>query len=103
MEEEYCYLSLHCKHCDCPPKECSEYPYAMCWVNKEGCTRKVTKEEKDKFKYYMEEVLPFINTYKSEERKKEMYKEIDDFLMNIYKKPLGHRLDKKGKIKLPKL
>lgn len=94
MDETFLTLKCH----DCENDKCELYPIGTYIYDKEGCTRKVTEEEKAKFLHYMNEVLPFIRFYKTDKAKKDMYKEIDDYLFYIYSKPLGQKLNKYGKI-----
>lgn len=102
MDDEI-FVKLQCRDCELEPHKCELYPFALVPVGEEGCTRKVTEDEAAKFLHYMKEVLPFIPSYKTEESKKNMYKEIDNYLQYIYSKPLGVKINKKGKAVTPKI
>lgn len=101
MNEDFIFLKLNCK--DCENQSCMIYPNGYYLRGKEGCTRKVTQEEKDRFTHYMNEVLPFVRTYKNKEVAHNTIVEIEEYLDYIYTRPLGNKLDKYGKIKIKSL
>lgn len=95
--DDLCFVTLRCK--DCENDECS-----LClqgtWISEDslqGCTRKVTEEEKVKFTHYQEEVVPFLHLNKNKNSERSIYKEVISFLQDIYSKPIGTKLSKRGK------
>lgn len=95
MDDEV-ILTLHCRDCEC--EDCKMHPNGKLLINREGCTRRVSEETKDKFFHYMQEVLPFVRTYKNRPRAKEKIDEIEHFLFSeVYSAPLGQKLNKDGR------
>lgn len=93
-EEDITYINLYCQ--DCENNCCKLYPNGNYILGEEGCVRKVTQEEKDKYTHYMTEVLPFIKLYINREQKNKAYNEIIDFLSTLYNKPITYRINRKG-------
>lgn len=96
-DEDYIYLKLHCADCSMGD-DCSLWPHGALMIGKEGCTRRITEDERIQFYHYMEEVAPLLRTYKTDEARRAAINEIEDFLYNtIYCKPAGCKIDKDGK------
>lgn len=97
MDEDLVFVTLNCHDCECPPHECSIYPKFMNPRGKQGCTRRITEDDKDKFTHYTEEVLPFIRMYKNSTTAIKTYNEMCDFFQYIYSRPLGTIINAQGK------
>ena len=93
MCDDKLYLTLRCVDCDY-----IECPMAHRYVSsqsKEGCIKEVSEEENSRFYHYVYEVIPFWKTSNLNN-----YKEVIDFLYQIYSKPTTQRLDPEGKVRL---
>lgn len=83
------YITLRCKHCDN-----TDCPIARAYIPEdslEGCTRRVSEEDSEKFQYYIEEVIPLSHSFSRLE-------EARVFLDRMYHMPFGRKLDAKGKV-----
>ena len=95
--DDLCFVTLRCK--DCENDKCTLCPQGT-WISEDslqGCTRKVTEEEKVKFIHYQEEVVPFLHLSKNKNSERSIYKEVISFLQEIYSKPIGTKIGKRGK------
>lgn len=86
-------ITLRCK--DCENFNCSLYPVGI-YIPEDslqGCTRKLSDLDFDKYIHYTEEVLPFLFINNNIDKFKEAY----NFLQHIYKLPVGQKIGKNGK------
>lgn len=94
--DDFCYLTLHCKHCE--NTDCPVYPIGYYIRGDEGCTRQVSFDDAEQYYHITQEELPFIKYAKTSENAKHRYKKVDDFLDYIYHKPFGQKLNRNGEI-----
>lgn len=82
------FVTLRCQNCD--NIDC---PIARAYIpedSKEGCTRRVSETDSEKFQYFVNEVIPMHTSISR-------LQEAGRFLERIYESPLGRKLDPSGK------
>lgn len=84
------YITLRCNYCN--QMNCDVYPLGSYIAGKEGCTRQVSSQDREKWDHYTKEIEPFLLLQKNPD-----FQEVEEFYNYIYLCPLGRKLDKLGK------
>lgn len=81
---------------------CKIHPIGQ-WFNTDaellGCTRGVDEDLAAQYEHIKDEVVPFLHIIDKEERKQNIFNELEQVENKIYAAPLGVVLDEKGKAK----
>lgn len=96
--DDLIFVRLYCNKCE--NQECKTRPIGR-WINVDaeelGCTKGVSEDLAAKYWHLIDETLPFLAANKNQEYKREIYKETEDVLKNIYAGQAGCLYDEKGK------